>query len=549
MNDAGEAGVLTESSSKFSTTAWIVLAIVLVVTSAARWRLLPVVLERDEGEFAYMGQLLLEGVPPYKEAANLKWPGIYAAYAVGMAVFGQTTQGVHLTLLVVNLTSIVLMFLLARKIGGDNAAAMASATFAVLSFSPHMVGFAAHATHFVVAATLAGLYLLLRALDGGGRLGIAHSGLWLGIAALMKQPGLAFSALAGVLVIESAVRHKPFSSGRLISKLSLLFAGVAAPILVSFLALYMAGVWDSFWLWTVEYAPLYGAYQTRREMLDNLHAAVYGALVLQNQPLLALAAFGATTPWWSPRMRSRKVLVVSFLFFSVLAVCPGFVFRSHYFILLIPVLSLCCGMAIAAFVEDFSWIPKRRNREDAGVVLALACLLWPVYSYSRFVLDVSPERVSQAVFKGNPFTAAPTIADFLREHSTPEDRIAILGSEPEILFYAHRRSATSFLYTYSLMELHPLAARMQEMMIADVEAAQPKFIVWVNVQYSWLQRPESDVSIHRWAEKYLVNHYKRVAALRLDSGQERNLLTGSEAANVDIAEPNTILIFERKVSH
>jgi len=38
-------------------------------------------LDRDEGEYAYFGQLLLEGVPPYAGAYNLKVPGIYGAYA------------------------------------------------------------------------------------------------------------------------------------------------------------------------------------------------------------------------------------------------------------------------------------------------------------------------------------------------------------------------------------------------------------------------------------------------------------------------------------
>src|SRR5262249_11934970 len=68
--------------------AWICLGLVLLFIVAVRIRLLPVLLERDEGEFAYAGQLILEGIPPYQLAYNVKLPGIYAAYAVVMAVFG-----------------------------------------------------------------------------------------------------------------------------------------------------------------------------------------------------------------------------------------------------------------------------------------------------------------------------------------------------------------------------------------------------------------------------------------------------------------------------
>ena len=83
--------------------AWWGLAIIVFgVTVAIRIRLLGMPLERDEGEYAYAGQLMLQGIPPYKLAYNMKFPGTYAAYAAIMSVFGQTTIGIRLGLLVVN---------------------------------------------------------------------------------------------------------------------------------------------------------------------------------------------------------------------------------------------------------------------------------------------------------------------------------------------------------------------------------------------------------------------------------------------------------------
>jgi hypothetical protein len=38
-------------------------------------------LERDEGEYAYAGQLMLQGIPPYQLAYTMKLPGPFAAYA------------------------------------------------------------------------------------------------------------------------------------------------------------------------------------------------------------------------------------------------------------------------------------------------------------------------------------------------------------------------------------------------------------------------------------------------------------------------------------
>src|SRR5271154_7088682 len=86
---------------------WLVVLVVLLFVGFIRVRLLEMPLERDEGEYAYAGQLILQGIPPYELAYNMKLPGTYFAYALGMAVFGETTSGVHLTLLVVNSLTVV----------------------------------------------------------------------------------------------------------------------------------------------------------------------------------------------------------------------------------------------------------------------------------------------------------------------------------------------------------------------------------------------------------------------------------------------------------
>jgi len=43
------------------------LAVALLTVGFIRLRLLDLPLERDEGEYAYAGQLILQGTPPYQE--------------------------------------------------------------------------------------------------------------------------------------------------------------------------------------------------------------------------------------------------------------------------------------------------------------------------------------------------------------------------------------------------------------------------------------------------------------------------------------------------
>src|SRR5207249_3867952 len=54
---------------------WILLAVVIAVVVFIRIHFLAMPLERDEGEYAYAGQLMLQGIPPYRLAYNMKFPG------------------------------------------------------------------------------------------------------------------------------------------------------------------------------------------------------------------------------------------------------------------------------------------------------------------------------------------------------------------------------------------------------------------------------------------------------------------------------------------
>jgi hypothetical protein len=69
---------------------WIAVMLIMLAAASIRIRLLETPLERDEGEYAYAGQLITQGIPPYFLAANMKLPGTDAAYALILAIFGQT---------------------------------------------------------------------------------------------------------------------------------------------------------------------------------------------------------------------------------------------------------------------------------------------------------------------------------------------------------------------------------------------------------------------------------------------------------------------------
>jgi predicted membrane-bound mannosyltransferase len=102
---------------------------------------------------------------------------------------------------------VLLVFLLALRIAGLTAAAGAAASYASLALSPTVLGFAGHATHFVVLMAMAGLLLLLKALDEGGLWLFFGSGVFFGLAFLMKQPGLLLVIFGALYLLRTELKN------------------------------------------------------------------------------------------------------------------------------------------------------------------------------------------------------------------------------------------------------------------------------------------------------------------------------------------------------
>jgi hypothetical protein len=80
-------------------TPFLAVLAVIALAAAFRVRVAAVPLERDEGEYAYAGQRILHGVPPYAQAYDMKFPGTYYAYSAIMALAGTSARAIHLGLM------------------------------------------------------------------------------------------------------------------------------------------------------------------------------------------------------------------------------------------------------------------------------------------------------------------------------------------------------------------------------------------------------------------------------------------------------------------
>jgi hypothetical protein len=306
-----------------------------------------------------------------------------------------------------------------------------------------------------------------------------------------------------------------------------------------------SGSFDKFWFWTVKYASKYASgvpWAEGKELLDMTFTPIWNEfkwvylLAIAGTVILLLTKFSV----------KQKIVGLSFVLFAFLATTPGFYFRQHYFIVLLPAVAL-----LAAVTLDYAGrvISEKFKLKTLGIALPLI-ILFLIFnittSNAKFYYSTdNPKALCKAIYGINPFTESVEIANYIKANSSENDKIAVLGSEPQIPFYANRRSATGHIYTYGLMEIHEYNLKMQEEMISEIEKNKPLFLVFCNIPFSWLTKPNSPMRIFEWYNKYANENYTVVGLVDIPPQGPSSFYWNADAQRKP-QNQSCVWIFKRK---
>ncbi len=516
--------------------------LVPVVTAIAigwvRFRLLDIPLERDEGVFAYIGQRLLLGEPPYISGYSMHMPVLYLAYAAFLRAFGETAAGIHAGILVLNILSAGVVYLIGRRLAGSVCGALASSFFLVLSAAAGVDGLNGNAEHVVLFFTACGTWLALRGREPGGRAVLAYgAGVFLGLAFVTKQTALLFALPpAGLLFFGSGDRRW--------SVLLRFAAGWCFPLVLVFAWMYSQSDFDRFWFWTFVYPVFYGFPSGSGDIWGDFLWA-FRRVVSPFSVIWIMAAAGLAAAWLGGRERWCVWWLSGWLFTAALAVSQGFYFRPHYFLYLSPVVALAAGWGLSGLTGELWKETAGRKAVTVVILLAAGAILQGFFLQRTVWLKADPDQYSRLNYGTNPFPESVRIGQWIEQNTRPEDRIAVAGSEAQILFYSKRQSATPHLFMYGLMEPHDFALEMQKEMAANIELHRPEIMVFVHGNISWLRGPESYGFLFDWLSRYLTD-YEKVGIVDILPGRETRYVFGPEALSYQHGNHLWITLFRRK---
>jgi hypothetical protein len=504
----------------------IVLFLLTLCTVVVRLPDINMPLERDEGEYAYAAQEILRGGMPYRDTFCQKPPIIFLWYLSSLILFGQSVWGIHFTMILISALTTWGVYLVWLQLAqtaysseksnfGRHTIGFIVALFFLLSSADGAYfGSAANTEIFMLLPVLFGIHQLIIASETGAGKNWYLFG-FLSMAAMLTKQVALFSFIGPVIVIGLFLHRRKHLS---VHAIIFAFMGAFSLLLFIFLWMFIGGAFKDFinmvFFHNLDYVGF--PFSLKKWMRIGLLLITRFKLHL-GLWIASAICLGST---FFKKHKHEKIIYwfsSGWMVSSLFGVALGPYTFGHYFLQLLPPACILSGLLLNDIIKSPKISKRMSNLLAAAVVISICT---PIV-HSRIVSLKIDRRTRSftlySVYGPSPFSAAEEVGEYLNKKTTPDDQILIVGSEPEILFYANRKSATKYTIFYPLTGNFKEADDMTNEFFREVLAKPPKYIILVYCRTSFITGNGRIESIYRRIEKMVREKYAEDSLVLTDN--------------------------------
>ncbi len=451
---------------------WLVIALVIFVSR------LPAlgfpILDIDEADFGVQTAVWMQGGVPYVDFVEKKTLVIHSWFGWIFKLFGTYNMtAVHLMDMLLILVTVAGVYLFTRYTAGEKTARWAALLYAFFQAFYDLNDFLSTTTESLMNVfAIFGAYVFFKSMreDKPGMSLLA--GALVGISVLAKQVGAALIPVCVISTVWFWYEQKEHHWLRYCEEAFLFLIGMLFPVALLMGYLSDAGGLDGFIRWTWEENLTYASSGVSpwsfigRALFQGskFFAASWALWVLAG---LAMVQFVRRHQW-----RVEVIFLTLWVIYCLPAISLGGRFFIHYFLQLLPPLTVLAAIGIVARVEPWlARVPKTALLR-AQYRSAFAAIVFVVPFVVFFIL-----HVVQVVALRQEMKPLRAIASYVQSVTKPDDRIFVWGHDADIYFFSRRLPAARFVYCSYLTGM-----KEGYELTNEAKAHQPDLNAWVMVQ-------------------------------------------------------------------
>jgi 4-amino-4-deoxy-L-arabinose transferase-like glycosyltransferase len=466
----------------------VLLTAILGLTFILRMKFWGQPLEMDEGVYGYIGWRILDGVVPYKHVFDHKPPGVYLLYSLVFWLSKPTALNIKVFASIYTLGTVLAVFFVAKKVAGETAGLLSALLFAVFSSGPNIQGGGVNAEVFMVLPYTLAAISFMKAVETGEGKSYFFAGFWTGLASTIKQVAATNLLWFGTfLLIRLWRERKQHDLAPVLTDGLLLVTGVFVPWLPFVLYFYLHDALGNFYFWQVTFN--FGYIGKGYGELPNAVIFLQGIkkVLSENGVLWLLALWGV---WWWRSWRKTPVSssesepetwqraawfqMSVWPLFSFLGVAAGGRFFPHYYIQMIPSLAVLGGVGLQGLCHEIQVKGAGLARRPMALIFA-AILFWAlvlsVKTDAPYYLNYNGTQISLHQYRSPIFSISRFIGHYIRQRTQPDDLVYVWAVNPEINFYALRKTPSPYL-----VHRRELKVPAEEV-IRALQRSPPKYII------------------------------------------------------------------------
>jgi 4-amino-4-deoxy-L-arabinose transferase-like glycosyltransferase len=451
----------------------------------------------DQGLWASAVRGMSHGQRLYRDVWEQRPPGIYWIYLAAFRTFGWTPAAVAWIDIAASAALTLLLFGVGSHLGSRLTGAVTAALYATLTMPAWLYGHGGLLERsvcetFIVVCVGFGAWCAIGVRDRRSMASAAGLGLSAGAAVILKpNAGLYFPALLVWIVLYSTRPRQ-----ELVRPIVMAIAASGVVPLAALLWLWRLDVLGDARIAVIDFNRYYVSQGYSLASYANLFAHDL-FLRMKTEPLWLAGTAGSIVAVWD-LVRARRLPPLAGLgviwgaaAVLVIVVNGRFLFNS-YFMNALPPMAIMAGWLLVDAAPE--------NRARAAVAIAAGVAVAFLLVHRGYVprvvgsarLDVAAlrGRIDRSTYleqfggygngRGYSARANDELADYVRAHTTPDERIFLFGiNGAGVYFAADRLSAHRFLRANDFVETtFPDPAFRLEAVVADLTERRPRYLIF-----------------------------------------------------------------------